>query len=550
MTEPCRVEKTAIQCAGKHFVTLPQRILKREDVMLVATGTLSCVRTVYIRAWELGKLHQFVPCVLSRREYAAGLGQERLAAVLREAAGRPGVAGIVVYLSCADMLIQWDLEQLLEEAGIASDISVQVLRRGPLAARTGDVETRLKKILSEIPLSDGVIRQISFPLPPPAPDNCGIISLLQEWDVYPFLLTAGGCDGCLSMSDGISADLQLDHSRFNDLELALGIEANATAGIAGASAASGKGLACVIGSAVPDLIGTDMDSVLEGLQEEGVSAMFCPASGFEAAPKGIADTLLVLGQALLRPCPRQTERVNILGYSDLGFGSPILLEQGVRELAAQGYTATVWGTGSLVDAGEGAGAALNWVVAAEGLPLARHMQQWFGVPFVAGIPFGATGTRHWRGEVARRLGESWDVEEECRAPKREKQPGVLLVGQPMVLDAVRTFLRDDMGLIDISCALYAPTAGQLRLYDAFAEGRAMRLFDTAAALAEQMPPPDIVLADPLLCGALKVVWPDACFCHFADPMCSGRHYLPLEWQRPDGAFWRRLESNIEKIDGR
>ena len=191
MRDACRVEAYSAEGGGKHFMTLPERIWQRGDLLLAAAGSLACVRTLYLRAAELGKLHQFLPCPLTRADYAAGQAAEHLAARLREAARRPGVGGVVLYASCAEVLTQCDLEQVAEQAGLP----VRILLRGPLVARTRNAVAELEQILSTFPPPVGEIPRGSAPLPVLPPDFSGVASLLQSWDAYPFLLTAGGCTG-------------------------------------------------------------------------------------------------------------------------------------------------------------------------------------------------------------------------------------------------------------------------------------------------------------------------------------------------------------------
>ena len=80
MRDACRVEVYSAEGGGKHFMTLPERIWQRGDLLLAAAGSLACVRALYLRAAELGKLHQFLPCPLTRADYAAGQAAEHLAA--------------------------------------------------------------------------------------------------------------------------------------------------------------------------------------------------------------------------------------------------------------------------------------------------------------------------------------------------------------------------------------------------------------------------------------------------------------------------------------
>ena len=154
MRDACRVEVYSAEGGGKHFMTLPERIWQRGDLLLAAAGSLACVRALYLRAAELGKLHQFLPCPLTRADYAAGRAAEHLAARLREAARRPGVGGVVLYASCAEVLTQCDLEQVAEQAGLP----VRILLRGPLVARTRNAVVELEQILSTFPPPVGAAR--------------------------------------------------------------------------------------------------------------------------------------------------------------------------------------------------------------------------------------------------------------------------------------------------------------------------------------------------------------------------------------------------------
>lgn len=53
MRELCQIETVSPKQKNRHFVTLPGRIWQRPDLMLVAAGALSCVRTIYLQAVKL-----------------------------------------------------------------------------------------------------------------------------------------------------------------------------------------------------------------------------------------------------------------------------------------------------------------------------------------------------------------------------------------------------------------------------------------------------------------------------------------------------------------
>ena len=384
MRDACRVEAYSAEGGGKHFMTLPERIWQRGDLLLAAAGSLACVRTLYLRAAELGKLHQFLPCPLTRADYAAGQAAEHLAARLREAARRPGVGGVVLYASCAEVLTQCDLEQVAEQAGLP----VRILLRGPLVARTRNAVAELEQILSTFPPPVGEIPRGSAPLPVLPPDFSGVASLLQSWDAYPFLLTAGGCTGCLTLGDDATAGLRLEHSRFDDLELAAGCEAAAVNGIARGFAHSGRAFCGLMGSAIPELLGMDYTGIQESLAERGVPVLRFPCTGFESAPVGVDRALRNLA-TWRRPEGRDNQRISILGYSDLALGSRQPLRLGAEALTTRGYQVCVWGEEGFGGGELRSAPALNWVVTAEGLGAARQMRPTMESPISAACRWNA-----------------------------------------------------------------------------------------------------------------------------------------------------------------
>ncbi|MFQ7453512.1 MAG: hypothetical protein ACLRNQ_21310 [Flavonifractor plautii] len=90
-------------------------------------------------------------------------------------------------------------------------------------------------------------------------------------------MTAGGCTGCLTLGDDATAGLRLEHSRFDDLELAAGCEAAAVNGIARGFAHSGRAFCGLMGSAIPELLGMDYTGIQESLAERGSRYSGSPA---------------------------------------------------------------------------------------------------------------------------------------------------------------------------------------------------------------------------------------------------------------------------------
>ena len=524
MRELCRIETVSPQQNDKHFVTLPGRIWQRPDLMLVAAGALSCVRTIYLRAVKADKLHQFRPCLITRSEYASGRAAERLGGCLRQAV-RPGVGGIVIYASCAEVATQMDWEQVISSAGLPENLPVKVLLRGPLVARTREPGADLEHLLAELPPPQGAIQRGAVPLPPLPPDFSGVASLLRDWSAAPYLLTPGGCASCITQADGITLQPPLAHTRFGDLELALGCEGPAAAGIAVDMEKRGARECALLGSSIPSLIGMDCSAIQAGLEGRRISSVYLDCSGFEPAQVGIARALV---QSVRRWKPEGAAGsglVCVLGWSEMALGDASVLRFGRETLERRGYRTELW-------RGEGPIPAMSWVVSAEGLPAAREMERAFGVPYVCGLPLDRESAEDW---------PEWDALPPD--PLRDQRPDILLTGQPVAAQGLTRALRGRR----IQRAYYAPSPALRELFAPFAEDGSI-IFTNIRELREQMAPPRLTLADPLLLPCLKEAFPISYAYPVPDPMVSGRWYLADSWSTPESGFWRGLHSAIEKAD--
>lgn len=537
----CGVEKTAFFSQESHFTTLPQRIWKRKDILLFAAGSLPCVRTLYFRAIADDALQQLVICPISQREYAAGSYLHKLAVRLSQALDRTGLSAVIFYASCAELLTGCDFDLLLKEVDNPQGIPIHILRRGPLNARTRSPGSDLDKILAAIPETGRSLDKMSLELPPPPPDFSGIASLLQGWDIYPFLLTPGGCTGCISLADGMGEDFFLERSRFTDMELAVGGESLAVEGIAAGFAEAGRNLCCIMGSPIPALIGMDTDFIVQKLAVKGVPALYLPCSGYEAAQTGITKALLRLGKELLPLENRQERKINVLGWSPLAFAGKEVLQEAVAFLRNQGFKVAFWGQGSLEEAKKGGEACLNWVVAAEGIGLARWMKQELAIPYFEGLPLGQAGMNHWQQKIAALLGFPFQ-DKAFLEPPDSRQERVLLLGQPLVLRALHSFLTTELGFSRISMGLYAPTADLCRLFSPYTD-EGMFLFADPSALLEGGEGPRMILSDPLLFPVLSQLFPAAGLYPLYDPMLSGRWIIQeklLTFDEKGGEFIRQL----------
>lgn len=322
----CKIEEVLAE-ESPDMQKIPDQILNEEGLALVAAGSLACVRILYFRAYRLGKLKNFFGCPVNAREYGMGLQGTKLRKCIGKALEMEGVRGVIVYASCMEVLTLWDFQKELEQVSNPHKIPVKILYRGPLVKRRKPPAESLRRIFMEIQEENPEGRNVTCSgkeatavglIPPPAPDFSGIASLLQEWNCETLLLTPGGCKSCIESADGTDSMNDLKSTRFHDANVCLGCEKQLID--AAVHQLTGKGLLCLLGSAVIKTVGMDVRGITGELEKSGRPCVYLPSDGFEGAPPAMAQAWLMLGQKLLlkhSPDERNSCDIWILGYSRL-----------------------------------------------------------------------------------------------------------------------------------------------------------------------------------------------------------------------------------------
>lgn len=91
---------------------------RRKDLLLLVPGSLPCLRGVYSRALSVGKCHQVSYVRMTNSDYVLGTAEERIRNGIRRAALRKGVKIIIVYLSCLEILIRIDFEDIERQMAV------------------------------------------------------------------------------------------------------------------------------------------------------------------------------------------------------------------------------------------------------------------------------------------------------------------------------------------------------------------------------------------------------------------------------------------------
>jgi len=205
------------------------------------------------------------------------------------------------------------------------------------------------------------------------------------------------------------------------------------------------------------MIGTDLTETVERIRAEyRIPAAVVDLDGQKDYLYGISMTLEAMGRLLLERRDTQPGAVNLLGCDTVDWS-----EEMVREtedwLAANGWRVlSRWGSRETAENLKNAAAAsVNLVVSVSGLRLARYMKEAFGVPYVAGAPFGGA-------QCARLLEEMRSGQRASLPESGGDGPEALVIGEQLAGDAIRRAL-EARGFANVRvCSFFEMDKGELR----------------------------------------------------------------------------------------
>lgn len=160
-------------------------------------------------------------------------------------------------------------------------------------------------------------------------------------------------------------------------------------------------------SSIPEVIGTDLPALCEELQPDYPSVRLLPFGygGFNVAQhRGVQEALLLLAKTLpvdVKRTPQPT--FNIIGScADLFRFQADAIELirimegtfGIKPLCVMTSDTSVTEIENM------GGAHINLIIRREGEPVAKHLEQRFGTPYLLGRPYGIDGTGQWLEEIA------------------------------------------------------------------------------------------------------------------------------------------------------
>lgn len=487
--KPCEIA-VLTGSGGPQTRTILDVILSRNDTILVAGGSLGCLRSLYLQIWGLGKLSQFLPCLITPAEYAQGLNWKKMRDCIQRAVYGEGVRAVILYASCIDYLTGCDYDTMLDGIDNPGRVKIEVYFRGPLVKRTVSLKQRAMEIMASLPEEAGeaVFRP---PFPVPAPDFDGLNGILEDWGCDRFLLTTGGCIRCLTRSgETDSGRGRLRYSRLDDVLVNLGCESAVAEAFRRESGRERNGPLYLLKSTVPSFISADIRFLRDALGRDRSPAVPLEATGWDPAPVAVERAYRQLGEEFFsagKKC-RGERSVSILGYSFLSNGKKVHLQPGIEVLRREGFQVSFW------NPGEERTASIHWVVSAEAIPLARWAEKHCGIPFFAEIPVGSLQEARWRKNMA----GAEPVTEPARSVQADAAGlSVFITGEPLLTEAAAAFFRDELGAASVRKGIYVPYPSWERLYRTAVADSDWEYFRSEEELWNMAKAADIFVGDPV-----------------------------------------------------
>lgn len=434
---------------------LAKRIFAIPDTLVVAIGPPTCIRILYFRALECGHLSKLKLIPISSLDYTFGDYLEKIKGVVEAALRKACHQGIILYVSCPDLLSQTDFDRMIQELDNPRRIPVEIFKRGPMEKRKTSPSQRLDKIAVKI--EDFIkTRELVLSknadvceLPPLAADYTGVLSLFPDDPaVCQFLMTGSGCANCPSSIDKLNHNPFI-FSRFDDLQAVYGCTNEIGEALTKHFQMhhQSKEIELLLSIGTPVTFMTGMNDHSLQSWDLFASTATIDTNGFQTAEEGVAKALLKIAKATFQKVESRKKRINIIGYNPFLFGTRQHFHEIETCLTSLGYTVNFLGYESLDSFKTAAEAELNLVFSRHGLSLAKWMAEMFEIPYFFEIPVGINGFNQWLravGELLKiRIPASYYIN---KAPQPFPNIRVLLLGENEIMDQLETAIPNDFGI--------------------------------------------------------------------------------------------------------
>ncbi len=333
-------------------------------------------------------------------------------------------------------------------------------------------------------------------------DEFGICSALFELGGMVVMHDASGCNSTYTTHDEprwYDTDSMIFISAISESEAIMGDDEKFIGDLVETAGELRPEFIALVGAPIPYMIGTDLDAIAAVVSREtGIPCFGFPANGMHHYTTGVSMALKRIteefaGGAVHEEKEKKRTVVNILGVTPLDFsvnGSADSMKQWIGDHEMEPGVCLSMGC-SLEDVRHLKDADVNLVVSYGGLAAAEVLEERFGIPYVAGVPFG----ERFSGRLAAMLKQSAAAKvNRCAYQKglQESEPGevrAVIIGESIFGGSLAEAVEMDTGIpVRLLCPLDT---------DEYLLRRGDRETPEEDDLIREIGKAEVVIADPL-----------------------------------------------------
>lgn len=490
-------------------------LLNVPENIVISVGPTGCLNVLYNEAIKENKLGNLYTFPISEIDMVSANHIEKLEKYIVKIISEnfEKIKSIIIYLTCADLILASDFSFLMEKIKKDYGIIVKILERGPIAKRKITPEKRLEKLLVELEyelkntskikdkkISDFKI-EIQHIVPPITSDYSGACSTLYGENILKILISPNGCKTPVAYDEIRNIDYSLQYcTSLNELEIVTGETKGLKESIEEIINQNKKiEFIAIISTVVPQIIGMDLESIVENIEETlDIPCVFINTNSFENYYSGISLTLNSLAKKFMVENKKFKNTVNIIGYSPLTFGKIEKLEELFSLIKSLDLNIlTVFSDNlSLEKIKNSTSAELNLVLSYEGLALAKYMEKEFSIPYViinVVSKYGIENTKNILKRFFYKIDNSFEkLEKKDKLDDRK----VMIIASPFMAINIADSLRKDFSFDNI---LALSLIKESRKFKKIEYLEFLNIVNTEDDLKEKIKEckPDILISDPV-----------------------------------------------------
>lgn len=533
------------RCLKNEKNKMLKTLLNIPENIVISIGPTGCLNVLYNEAIKENKLGNLYTFPISEIDMVSANHIEKLEKYIVKIISEnfEKIKSIIIYLTCADLILASDFSFLMEKIKKNYGIILKILERGPIAKRKITPEKRLEKLLVELEyelkntskIKDKKINdfkiEIQHIVPPVTSDYSGACSVLYGENILKILISPNGCKTPVAYDEIRNIDYSLQYcTSLNELEIVTGEIKGLKESIEEIINQNQKiEFIAIISTVVPQIIGMDLESIVENIEETlDIPCVFINTNSFENYYSGISLTLNSLANKFMVENKKIKNNVNIIGYSPLTFGKIEKLEELFSLIKSLDLNIlTVFSDNlSLEKIKNSTSAELNLVLSYEGLALAKYMEKEFSIPYIiinVISKYGIENTENILKNYFYKIDDSFEkLEKKDKLDDRK----VMIIASPFMAINIAASLRKDFSLANI---LALSLIKENRKFKKIEYLKFLNIVNTEEDLKEKIKEykPDILISDPVYKNLVNEKVTFIPLLHYG---YSTRLYLELEYE--------------------